>query len=214
MITVIDPHAARQALAAGGLGCPHQGCDGRLRTWSRARPRRVRGLDGTVELIRPDRGRCRGCGVTHVLLPASLLPRRGYRVEVIGAALHGAANGAGYARAATACQAPLSTVRDWIRAARRGATGLITRAVQALATASDSTRAWPCPILPRPALAAAAVRAGGRSRGPAPHPGPTPRAHRRFRYRHRLPRRDHPPPPRPCAAVRPAPGRPRRPAPG
>ena len=157
MITVIDPQAARAALAAGLLGCPQPGCDGRLRTWSRARPRPVRGLDARVEVIRPDRGRCRACGVTHVLLPASCLPRRGYRVEVIGAALHAAANGAGYVRAALACGAPVGTVRDWIRAARRGSTRLIGLAVDACcrlpATAAAHgharnarCRRWPPPM--------------------------------------------------------------------
>src|SRR5664280_1422180 len=72
VITVVDPDAARRSLVAGELACPQPDCGGRLRVWSRALPRRVRGLDGTV--VR----------VTHVLLPAEWLPRRGYDVEISG----------------------------------------------------------------------------------------------------------------------------------
>ena len=95
MITVVDPDAARRSLVAGELACPQPDCGGRLRVWSRALPRRVRGLDGTVVRVTPDRARCRACRVSHVLLPAGWLPRRGYDVEVVGAALLAAAEGAG-----------------------------------------------------------------------------------------------------------------------
>src|SRR5674536_306917 len=44
------------------------------------------GLDGTVVRVTPDRARCRACRVSHVLLPAGWLPRRGYDVEIVGAA--------------------------------------------------------------------------------------------------------------------------------
>jgi len=126
VITVVDPDAARRSLVAGELACPQPDCGGRLRVWSRALPRRVRGLDGTVVRADPDRARCRACRVSHVLLPAGWLPRRGYDVEVVGAALLAAAEGAGYRRAATRVDVPASTVRDWIHAARDGAAGLIS----------------------------------------------------------------------------------------
>ena len=86
MITVVDPDAARRALLAGLLTCPEPGCEGVLRVWSRARTRRVRRLDGALIALRPDRARCRRCAVTQVLLPAWCVPRRGYGVEVVGAA--------------------------------------------------------------------------------------------------------------------------------
>src|SRR5216684_2420628 len=44
-------------------------CGGMLRPWGHARPRRVATLAGLAE-VRPRRGICRGCGRTHVLLPA------------------------------------------------------------------------------------------------------------------------------------------------
>jgi hypothetical protein len=124
VITVVDPDAARAALVAGELSCPRPGCGGRLRVWSRAKPRGVRGLDGTVVTVTPDRGRCRVCRVSHILLPAVCLPRRGYDVEVVGAALLAAAEGAGYRRAAEQVDVPASTVRGWIKAVRDGAAGL------------------------------------------------------------------------------------------
>src|SRR5674536_284629 len=126
VITVVDPDAARRSLVAGELACPQPDCGGRLRVWSRALPRRVRGLDGTVVRVTPDRARCRACRVSHVLLPAGWLPRRGYDVEIVGAALLAAAEGAGYRRAASRVDVPASTVRDWIHAARDGAAGLIS----------------------------------------------------------------------------------------
>src|SRR5450759_498551 len=55
VITVVDPDAARRSLVAGELACPQPDCGGRLRVWSRALPRRVRGLDGTVVRVTPDR---------------------------------------------------------------------------------------------------------------------------------------------------------------
>src|SRR5450759_5337575 len=126
VITVVDPDAARRSLVAGELACPQPDCGGRLRVWSRALPRRVRGLDGTVVRVTPDRARCRACRVSHVLLPAGWLPRRGHDVEIVGAALLAAAEGAGYRRAASRVDVPASTVRDWIHAARDGAAGLIS----------------------------------------------------------------------------------------
>jgi hypothetical protein len=79
-----------------------------------------------VVRVTPDRARCRACRVSHVLLPAGWLPRRGYDVEIVGAALLAAAEGAGYRRAASRVDVPASTVRDWIHAARDGAAGLIS----------------------------------------------------------------------------------------
>ena len=130
MITVVDPDAARCALRAGVLSCPEPGCDGILRVWSRARARRVRRRDGALIVLRPDRARCRGCAVTQVLLPAWCVPRRGYDVEVVGATLLAAAEGAGHRRAAACVEVPAGTVRGWLRAVRAGAPALTACAVE------------------------------------------------------------------------------------
>jgi hypothetical protein len=99
-------------LIAGELGCPD--CDGELRPWWFARPRRLRGPEGLV-LMRPRRSRCRRCGITHVLLPVLALLRRHDLVEVIGAALMAKAAGAGHRRIATRQGLPEETVRGWLR---------------------------------------------------------------------------------------------------
>ena len=91
MIEVLDTEAARMLLARGKLGCP--ACGQMMRPWGHARERTVRDLGETLITVRPDRALCRGCGITHVLLDARLLPRRGYAVALIGKALPGAAFG-------------------------------------------------------------------------------------------------------------------------
>jgi hypothetical protein len=98
VITVPDPDAARAALAAGQLACPKTDCAGMLRTWTRARTRRVRVSGWDSVAVTPDRGLCRSCRSTHVLLPNWCLPRRAYGVKVVGATLSAAAKG-GAARA-------------------------------------------------------------------------------------------------------------------
>jgi hypothetical protein len=80
-------------LAAGRLWCP--GCDGPLRAWGHARERQIRTRHGTRSL-RPRRACCGACDATHVLLPASLVPRRRDSAEVIGAALLANAHGDGH----------------------------------------------------------------------------------------------------------------------
>jgi Domain of unknown function (DUF6431) len=135
VITVLDPDATRSALAAGELACPKEGCGGRLRPWSKARERQVRGRDGTSARLRPDRARCRACRRSHVLLPAGYLPRRGYDVHVIGAALLEAAEGAGYRRAATTVDVPASTVRGWLTSVRARSATLVAGAIELLQAA-------------------------------------------------------------------------------
>jgi hypothetical protein len=103
--------AGRRALAAGVLRCP---CGGTLRV--HARPRTIRGLD-QVRQARPDRARCRCCAVTHVVLAAGVLPHRGYGLDVIGAALLGAARGLGHRVLASRLKVPASMVRSWLRRA-------------------------------------------------------------------------------------------------
>ncbi len=70
-------------LRCGRLAC---WCGGTLRPWGQARPREIATFAGPV-VVQPRRGICRGCGRTHVLLPAWLLSRRRYAAAVIFAAL-------------------------------------------------------------------------------------------------------------------------------
>ena len=53
--------------------------------------------------------------MTHVLLPVTVLLRRGYAVEVIGAALAARARGSGHRPIGRALGVPAATVRGWLR---------------------------------------------------------------------------------------------------
>jgi hypothetical protein len=53
--------------------------------------------------------------VTHVLLPVTVLLRRGYAAEVIGAALLARGGGHGHRRIGAALGVPAATVRGWLR---------------------------------------------------------------------------------------------------
>ena len=108
-----DAGEVERALMGGELGCP--GCGGRLGPWGWARCRVVRGVGGG-EGRRPRRSRCGGCGLTHVLIAADMLPRRRDLVAVIGSALMARAGGLSYRRAAAGVVGvPVSTVRGWLR---------------------------------------------------------------------------------------------------
>jgi transposase-like protein len=113
MIEVFDTAAARQALTQRRLRCPD--CAEPLRPWGRARMRTVHDRDGERLTARPDRARCTGCGVTHVVLDAGLLPHRGYSVGVVGQALLAAATGLSHRRIAARLAVPEGTVRGWLR---------------------------------------------------------------------------------------------------
>ena len=97
-------------LVSGQLACP--GCAGSLRPWGWARARKVRGIAGA---LRPRRARCAGCLVTHVLLPVTVLLRRGYSADVVGAAVMARAGGAGHRSAGAGLGVPVATVRGWWR---------------------------------------------------------------------------------------------------
>jgi len=70
---------------------------------------------GVVERVRPRRAICRSCGRTRVLLPDTMLRRRAYGCEVIGAALVAAARGVPWTRIAAQIGVPFETVRGWLR---------------------------------------------------------------------------------------------------
>lgn len=108
--TAVD--AVERDLIGGRLVCP--GCGGVLGPWGWAR-RRVLRVGTTERRVRPRRGRCRSCLVTHVLLPTSCLARRRDAVEVIGEALMAWQAGAGHRRVAAEAGVPATTVRDWLR---------------------------------------------------------------------------------------------------
>jgi hypothetical protein len=110
---MVGPDQARveRDLAAGNLQCPL--CGEQLRPWGMARRRKLRRGSADVEL-QPRRGRCRGCLVTHVLLPAVCLLRRRDLAEVIGRAVLSRALAVGKRRIAVECEVPSSTVRGWL----------------------------------------------------------------------------------------------------
>ena len=112
MVTVeVDPERVESRLAGGEMSCPS--CpDGVLVRWGFARARRV---VGSVELVRPRRSRCRGCAVTHVLLPVTLLLRRAYVADLIWAAVAAKAAGAGHRVIGARLGIASSTVRGWLR---------------------------------------------------------------------------------------------------
>ena len=110
MTVEADPVLVERRLVAGQLACP--GCEESLRPWGWARAREVRGIAAS---LRPRRARCPGCLLTHVLLPATVLLRRAYCAEVIGAAVTARAVGAGHRSVATGLGVPAATVRGWLR---------------------------------------------------------------------------------------------------
>jgi hypothetical protein len=76
--------------------------------------------------------RCTGCGVTHVVLDAGLLPRRSYTAALIGQALVAAALGRGHRLIARDLAVPHGTVRGWIRRDRRSADQLRIAGIRAV----------------------------------------------------------------------------------
>ena len=126
MIFVVDVDAIGRVLRAGRLTCPS--CGGRLRVWTPARTRRVNAEGGRSVSFTPDRGRCRDCGVTHVVLPAWYTPRRAYTADVIGSALLAGAQRESRHTIAQRLGLPVGTVASWLTAARSAATSLVAHA--------------------------------------------------------------------------------------
>jgi Domain of unknown function (DUF6431) len=109
-----DRDVVERQLAGGELACP--ACGGVLGRWGNAAGRQVRVLAGPKVRLVPRRARCRGCGRTHVLLPAWCLSRRADAGEVIGLALEAGAGGDGHRVIAERLGRPATTVRGWLRA--------------------------------------------------------------------------------------------------
>ena len=166
MIEVFDTAAARSALARRKLRCPD--CGHALKPWGRARERTVRERDGALLQVIPDRARCTGCRITHVVLDAGMLPRRAYAAGLIGQVLVAAARGRGHRLIARDLDIPHGTVRGWIRRARRSAGQLRAAGVQAVvALDPDALPARDHPselAYALDALGAAAAALGGRFR--------------------------------------------------
>ena len=132
MLLCVDPSQAETDLVGGALSCPHQGCGGVLGPWGHARWRRTRVAPGNVDAHRPRRARCRSCQRSQVLVWARSYPRRADAVEVVGTALLKATQGQGHRQIAAKLGVPATTVRDWLRRARRNAEPVRTDATAAL----------------------------------------------------------------------------------
>jgi len=107
-----DPVLVETRLAGGRLACPAGACREVLRLWGWVRPRGVYGIKGR---LRPRRARCGLCLVTRVLLPVTVLLRRVYAADVIGAAVEAHAGGVGHRRAGERLKVAAATVRGWLR---------------------------------------------------------------------------------------------------
>ncbi len=122
MIVVLDE-------ASMAVSCP--GCGGSLKPWGYARTRVIRERGGLRRITRPRRARCRGCLVTHVLLPAAVcVPHRADSPRVILGALLANAGGRGHRTIAADLALPSSTVRGWLRRARKNAERVRTDAMR------------------------------------------------------------------------------------
>ena len=157
MLTVnADRDVVERQLGGGELACPS--CGGVLARWGNGAERRVRLLDGPDVWFCPRRARCRGCGRTHVLLPAWCLARRADAGEVIGLALEAGAAGSGHRVIAARLGRPPSTVRGWLRALARRAER-VRRVFTALAASLVTDPPLPAPAGSPLADAVAAVAA-------------------------------------------------------
>jgi len=157
-----DRDVVERQLGGGELACPS--CGGVLARWGNGAERRVRLLDGPDVWLCPRRSRCRGCGRTHVLLPAWCLARRADAGEVIGQALEARAAGAGHRVIAGRLGRPASTVRGWLRAFARRAEQ-VRPVFTALAASLLTDPPLPGPAGSLAADAVAAVAAASRVAG-------------------------------------------------
>ena len=166
MLTVnADRGVVERQLGGGELACPS--CGGVLARWGNGAARRVRVAEGPdVELV-PRRSRCRGCGATHVLLPAWCLARRADAGEVIGFALEEKAAGSGHRLVAARLGRPASTVRGWLRAfASRAEQVRLVFTALAASLVTDPPLPGPASSLLGDAVAAVAAAAVAAARVP------------------------------------------------
>jgi hypothetical protein len=112
LIVWVEQSRVEAERVAGALSCPS--CRGVLGPWGHARERVLRCRAGD-RLLRPRRGRCRGCAGTHVLLPDAALLRCQDEVSVIGEAIEANVAGDGYRRIAGRLGVCPDTVRGWLR---------------------------------------------------------------------------------------------------
>lgn len=112
LIVCVEQARVEAELVGGLLGCPS--CRGVLGPWGHGRERVLRCLSGD-RLLRPRRGRCRGCAGTHVLLPDLALSRRRDEVLVIGAAIEAKVAGEGHRPIGGRLGVHADTVRGWLR---------------------------------------------------------------------------------------------------
>ena len=175
MLTVnADRDVVERQLGGGELACPS--CGGVLARWGSGAARRVRlpggpgGEQAGHVVLVPRRSRCRGCGVTHVLLPAWCLARRADAGEVIGLALEAKAAGAGHRKIAAGLRRPASTVRGWLRALGRNA-GRVRERFASLAASLVTDPPLPGPAGSLFADAVAAVAAAAAAAGMLPGVG-------------------------------------------
>ena len=84
LVVTDDQERVGAELAAGRVACP--GCGGRLRPWGFGHRHVVRTSSG-LEHVRARRAVCPACSVTHLLEPASALPRMRASAEVVGGRL-------------------------------------------------------------------------------------------------------------------------------
>jgi hypothetical protein len=160
-----DRGVVERQLGGGELACPS--CGGVLARWGNGAARRVRVAEGPdVELV-PRRSRCRGCGATHVLLPAWCLARRADAGEVIGLALEAKAAGSGHRLVAARLGRPASTVRGWLRAfASRAEQVRLVFTALAASLVTDPPLPGPASSLLGDAVAAVAAAAVAAARVP------------------------------------------------
>ena len=169
MLTVnADRCVVERQLGGGELGCPS--CGGVLARWGNGTERRVRMLGGPDVRLCPRRARCRGCGRTHVLLPAWCLARRADAGEVIGLALEAKAAGDGHRVIAGRLGRPASTVRGWLRALARRAER-VRSVFTALAVSLVTDPPLPAPAGSPAADAVAAVAAAAAAAARVPGVG-------------------------------------------
>jgi hypothetical protein len=163
-----DRDVVERQLGGGELACPS--CGGVLARWGNGAERRVRLAAGPDVWFCPRRARCRGCGATHVLLPAWCLARRADAGEVIGLALEAKAAGAGHWLIAGQLGRPASTVRGWLRAFTRRAEQ-VRSVFTALAASLVTDPPLPGPAGSQAADAVAAVAAAAAAAARVPGVG-------------------------------------------